>query len=366
MPMPARSSALQSPLSNAATREEDAGHDVARQHDAVRQPVRVEIDERQHDADRREVQERDDDDRQRPAGLRVGRPSQCSPKALVCATSTHHVTTANATPVIASTTGYRGEIGAPHDAHLPRSAIHPSDRHVLPWLDRRVAVRATALAQERDVRRHAVRDDVQKRADDEPNTPATTTRKAVSGAIRQYSVWKSKSPRVRTVALAPDVSSVVMKQLIFSKSGTQVISLQSIAAPLLKLTVLLVLSASRRCGTHFQRRTAPRSRLGRCRRGDTACRSSVVLAVVLLRCWWSDHRVRCFCRSASGRHSVRRCRDPRCTNINSGADAIGPALVMFPAMRTFIVFVGGTRNTTSRLTATFPRVIVTAPPVHCE
>ena len=114
--------------------EQDAGHEVARQHDAVRQPVRVEVDERQHDADRREVEERDDDERRAPTAPR-STSSRSEPRR-TCRRAAHHVTTANATPVIASTIGYRAEIGAPQFAHLPRSAIHRHDRHVLPRLDR--------------------------------------------------------------------------------------------------------------------------------------------------------------------------------------------------------------------------------------
>src|SRR5690606_27823836 len=58
----------------------------------------------------------------------VERPSTSSGSAKRDETppaSTHHVTPAKATPVIASTIGYRAEIRSPHEAHLPRSTIHP-------------------------------------------------------------------------------------------------------------------------------------------------------------------------------------------------------------------------------------------------
>ena len=97
--LPARSSADASPPMSSCDGEQDAGHDVAREHDAVRQSMRVEVDQGQHDADRREVEVGDGDGRSAPT-CRCSAPLPVTPSVIA-----HHVTTANATPVIASTRG---------------------------------------------------------------------------------------------------------------------------------------------------------------------------------------------------------------------------------------------------------------------
>ena len=138
--------------------EQQGPDEVAGQHDHVRQPPGVEVDQGQHHAAGGEAPERGP---HQPAGTGGQRPGPGHDQRHE--REQHPGGRLDDRVADGDRRGARGAAAAQHD---------PAEHgHVVPGPDRGVAVRAAALPQQRDSRGHAVGDDVEERADHEPEGP---------------------------------------------------------------------------------------------------------------------------------------------------------------------------------------------------